>query len=100
MRQFVVLRARMSNKAPPDNRRRTAASSQRTPGPAAQAEVVSTGETLLIMLGVLGLIPWTYLWVTVVAPKVGLGWLGFRGHLFFAVGIYLVPWWLLTRKRR
>lgn len=99
--QFVVLRGRISNMAPPDNRRRAAGSSQRTPGPAAQGqEVVSTGETLLILLGVLGLIPWAFLWINVLAPMVGLGWLSFRGHLFFMLGIYLIPWWLLTRKRR
>jgi hypothetical protein len=82
----------------PDNRRRAADSSQRSATP--EPEVVPPGETLLILLGVLGLIPWAFLWINVLAPMVGLRWLSFRGHVFFVVGLYLIPWWLLTRKRR
>jgi hypothetical protein len=86
--------------ATPDNRRRVANPPGKTPGPATGPEVVPPGETLLILLGVVGLIPWCYVWINVLAPKVGLRWLGFRGHVFMALALYLIPWVLLTRKRK
>jgi hypothetical protein len=65
-----------------------------------QGEVVSTRETLFLLLGVLGIFPWAIVWVMILAPKVGLGRLGIKAHLIIVLVTYLLPVWLLTRKKQ
>lgn len=63
-----------------------------------QARVVPARETFFILLGILGLIPWAFIWVLVVAPLVGLGNLPVKGHLIPILGIYAAAWLILARQ--
>ena len=45
---------------------------------------------MFIFLGVLGLIPWTFIWVLVLATIFGLGNVSIKVNLIFVLGITVV----------
>ena len=68
------------------------------PGPPPGKEVtVPPAKSALIVLGVLSIIPWAFLWVTMLAPLLGLGKLPIKVHLLFVIGIPALAVWLYDR---
>jgi hypothetical protein len=65
----------------------------------AEARIVPARETFFMLLGILGLIPWAFIWVLVIAPLVGLGSLPVKVHLIPVLGIYAAGWAILARRR-
>ena len=65
-----------------------------------QNNEVSPRETMFIFLGVLGLIPWAFIWVLFLAPNFGLGNVSLKLNLIFVLGIYAGAWVLIARTKR
>lgn len=55
--------------------------------------VVSPKETMVIFLIVLAIIPWAIIWMTYLAPAVGLGGLSWKQQTVFIVGGPGLIWW-------
>ena len=65
-------------------------------------EALSSKETLVILLIVIGIIPWAFVWVLYLAPAFGLGGLPMKFHILFVVGgpglLWALLHWLFFRE--
>lgn len=77
-------------------REKLAMTSEQESGNDIQAGEISGKETLVLVLIVLGTAPWAYVWITHVAPALGLKGISWKLDLLFILGLPAMLMWIMS----